>query len=36
VRTRLTLARACTGLPTRPAFFDIDIDPLTGDIVGLN
>lgn len=23
------------GLPTRPAFFDIDIDPETGDVVGL-
>eukprot|EP00708_Paratrimastix_pyriformis_P002292 GAFH01001034.1.p1 GENE.GAFH01001034.1~~GAFH01001034.1.p1 ORF type:complete len:630 (+),score=265.23 GAFH01001034.1:31-1920(+) len=24
------------GLPSRPAFFDIDIDPVTGQIVGLN
>merc|ERR1712176_1355849 len=24
------------GLPTRPCFFDIDIDPETGDIVGLS
>jgi formyltetrahydrofolate synthetase len=24
------------GLPTRPAFFDIDIDPLTGKVLGLS
>jgi len=24
------------GLPTRPAFFDIDIDPVTGRILGLS
>jgi formyltetrahydrofolate synthetase len=24
------------GLPTRPAFMDIDIDPVTGQILGLS
>ena len=23
------------GLPTRPAFFDIDLDPVTGQVIGL-
>jgi formate--tetrahydrofolate ligase len=29
-------ASQTSGLPTRPVFFDIDIDPKTGKIVGLS